>query len=250
MQDPPQEQPEPRNSAGYRPLVPVDLSKDIGHSAISYVAAAAGVGLLVGVGIAFAAHHSKPAAPPRVSQALATHTSGASPVPPVYAAAASSLLSQVENQKKAASGAPRSSPVSRQSTTKATKAHKKNSIHKLWNWAKGSGSRKAPRRKPYVSPNPPAPVDPPTALELATAAAAQGPFFVAIEGDVTVASYDVAMGTIGTREGSAFVLDKTGGQPDAIPWDDYPFNVHYRCDGGGNCTLIHRGAIASARMTH
>jgi hypothetical protein len=249
MQDPPQEQPEPRNSAGYRPLVPVDLSKDIGHSAISYVAAAAGVGLLVGVGIAFTAHHSKPAAPPRVSQALATHTSGASPVPPVYAAA-SSLLSQVENQKKAASGAPRSSPVSRQSTTKATKAHKKNSIHKLWNWAKGSGSRKAPRRKPYVSPNPPAPVDPPTALELATAAAAQGPFFVAIEGDVTVASYDVAMGTIGTREGSAFVLDKTGGQPDAIPWDDYPFNVHYRCDGGGNCTLIHRGAIASARMTH
>jgi hypothetical protein len=173
MQDPPQEQPEPRNSAGYSPLVPVDLSPDIGHSAISYVAAAAGIGLLVGVGIAFTAHHSKPAAAPRVSQALATHTSGASPVPPVYAAATSSLLSHVENQKKAAAAAPRLSPVSRQSTSKAAPAHKKNGIHKLWNWARGSGNRKAPRRKPYVSPNPPAPVDAPTALELATAAAVQ-----------------------------------------------------------------------------
>ena len=85
---------------------------------------------------------------------------------------------------------------------------------------------------------------------VATAAAAQGPFFVTIEGDVTIASYDVAMGTIGTREGSAFVLDKTGGQPNAIAWDDYPFNVHYRCDGNANCTLVHRGATASAKMTH
>jgi hypothetical protein len=250
MQDPPQEQPEPRDSAGYRPLVPVDLSTDIGHSAISYVAAAATIGLLVGVGIAFTAHHSKAGAPPRVSQSLATHNSGASPVPPVYAAATSSLLSQVENQKKTASGARRSSPVSRQFASSAMPAHKKDGLHKLWNWAKGSANRKAPRRKPYVSPNPPAPVDAPTALDLATAAAAQGPFFVAIEGDVTVASYDVAMGTIGTREGSAFVLDKTGGQLDAIPWDDYPFNVHYRCDGNGNCTLVHHGAAASAKMTH
>jgi hypothetical protein len=250
MEDPHQEQPEPRDSAGYRPLVPVDLSKDIGHSAISYVAAAAGVGLLIGVGIAFTAHHSKAGAPPRVSAALATHTSGASPVPPVYAAAASSLLSQVENQKKAAAGAPRMSPASQQSTTRATPANRKNGIHKLWNWAKGSGNRKAPRRKPYVSPNPPAPAEAPTARELATAAAAQGPFFVAIEGDATVASYDVAMGTIGTHEGSTFVLDKTGNESGAIPWDDYPFNVHYRCGGDGNCTLVHHGAAASARMTH
>jgi hypothetical protein len=250
MQDPHQAQPEPGDSAGYRPLVPVDLSREIGDSAIPYVAAAAAIGLLVGVGIAFTAHHSKAGAPPQVSQALGTHTSAASPVPPVYAATASSLLSQVENQKKTASGARRSSPVSQRSTSNATPVHKKNGSRKLWNWTKGSGNRKAPRRKPYVSPNPPIPADAPTALELATAVAAQGPFFVAIEGDATVASYDVAMGTIGTREGSAFVLDKTGGQRDAIPWDDYPFNVHYRCDGNGNCTLVHHGAAASAKMTH
>jgi hypothetical protein len=250
MQDPNQEQPKPRNAAGYRPLVPVELSTDVGNSAIAYVATAAGIGLLVGVGIAFTAHHSKPAAPPRVSAALTTHTSAAGTVPPVYAATASSHLREVENQKKAAAAAPRSSPVSKQSTSNATPVHKKNRIHKLWKWAKGSGNRKAPRRKPYVSPNPPAPADAPTALELATAAAAQGPFFVAIEGDVTVASYDVAMGTIGTREGSTFVLDKTGSENGAIPWDDYPFNVHYRCDGDGNCTLVHHGAAASAKMTH
>jgi hypothetical protein len=250
MEDPNQEQSKPGNSPGYRPLVPVAHSKDSGHSPVSYIAAAVGVGLLVGVGIAFTARHSKGGTPPLVSQALATRSSGASPVPPVYAAATSSLLSQVANQKKTASGAPRSSPVSKQSTSNATPFHKKRAIHKRWNRAKGSGNRKAPRRKRYVSPNPPVPADAPTALELATAAAAQGPFFVTIEGDVTIASYDVAMGTIGTREGSAFVLDKTGGQPNAIAWDDYPFNVHYRCDGNANCTLVHRGATASAKMTH
>jgi hypothetical protein len=250
MQDPNQQEPESESSAGYLPLVPVVLSRCKGNSSTAFVAAAAGIGLLVGVGIALTAHRSKHATPPRVSEALGTHTSGASPVAPVYAATTSSLLSQVENQKKAAAGAPRLSRVNRQSSSKVTPGHKKKGIHKLWNWAKGSGNRKAPRRKPYVSPNPPTPVDAPTALELATAAATQGPFFVAIEGDVTVASYDVAMGTIGTHEGSTFVLDKTGSETGAIPWDDYPFNVHYRCDGDGNCTLVHRGATASAKMSH
>jgi hypothetical protein len=249
MQDPNQEEPESGSSAGDRPLVPLVLSRAKGNSSATFVAAAAGIGLLVGVGIALTARHAKHGAPPRVSEALSTHSSGMNTVPPVHAATATSLLSQVDNRKKARVGSPLLSRVGQKSTRKSAAANKRHGMHKLSNWKKGHGKHKAAKRRPYVSPNPPAPAGEPTALELATAAAAEGPFFVGIEGDVTVASYDVAMGTIGTYEGSNFVLDKTGSENGAIPWDDYPFNVHYRCDGSGNCTLVHRGATASAKMT-
>lgn len=249
MQDQEQEQPKPRSAAGYRPLVPVDFSKSSGTSAIASVAAAAGIGLLVGVGIALTAHHSRPGAPPKVSEALGTHTSGASPIPPVYAATTASLLSTVDAQKQRNGASSQLLPAGKNSTLKATAGRKKSRTHKLWNWKKGLGNRKAARRKPYVSPNLPG-ADAPTALERATAVAAQGPFYTGIEGDVTVASYDVAMGSIGTYEGSIFILDKTGNESDTIPWDDYPFNVHFRCDGSGSCMLVRHGATAIARRTH
>jgi hypothetical protein len=249
MQDPNQQEPESGSSAGDRPLVPVVLSRTKGNSSATFVAAAAGIGLLVGVGIALTARHASHGAPPRVSEALSTHSSGMNTVPPIYAATAPSLLSQVDNQKKANVASPLLPPVSRKPTKKSAAANKKNGIHKLRNWKKGQGKQNGAKRRPYVSPNPPASSMGPTALELAAAAAAEEPFFVGIEGDVTVASYDVAMGTVGTYEGSNFVLDKAGSENGAIPWDDYPFNVHYRCDGSGNCTLVHRGATASAKMT-
>ncbi len=88
----------------------------------------------------------------------------------------------------------------------------------------------------------------PTGLQLATAAAATGPFFLGIEGDVTIADYDAGTGSIQTYEGNNFLLAKAS-EPSAIPWEDFPFNVHYRCDEGGNCTLAHHGATASARLT-
>jgi hypothetical protein len=130
---------------------------------------------------------------------------------------------------------------------KSVGAHKKHGLHRLWNWKRGSGKKTAHRR-PYVSPTPAPEPDPPTGLELATAAAAAGPFFLGIEGDVTVANYDAGTGAIQTYEGSNFLLAKAG-EPSAIPWEDFPFNVHYRCDEGGNCTLVHHGAAASARLT-
>jgi hypothetical protein len=249
MQDPNQLHSVPRSSAGYRPLVPVDLARGLGNSALFSVAAAAGFGLLIGVGFAYSAHHSKAAAPPKVSEALATRTSETGPVPAVYAATTPSLLNQVEDPKKTAAPPARSSPASKQSTGKAAQGHKHSGVHKLWNWAKGAGNHR-PKRKPYVSPNPPAPADAPTALELANAAAAQGPSYVGIEGDATVASYDESAGSVGTYEGNHFVLDKSVAASGEIAWDDYPFHVHYRCDGSGTCTLAHHGASATARMTH
>src|SRR5271168_5247490 len=133
MQDPNQLHTISKNPAGYRPLIPVDLAKGLGNSALFSVAAAASVGLLVGVGFAFSAPHSKSAAPPRLSEAPAIHDSEASPVTPVYAATTTSLLNQVESQKKTAATAPQSLLAGKRSTGKATAAHKQSRVHKLWN---------------------------------------------------------------------------------------------------------------------
>jgi len=246
MIDPSQQQPNPRNSAGYRPLVPQELTKGLGNSPTAYVAAAVGLGLVIGVTMGLVGGHSNAAAP-RVSEALSTHASGLSPVPAVYAATTPSLLSRVDTKKKAVTDTPSLLQAGDTSTMKSVGAHKKHGLHRLWNWKRGSGKKTAHRR-PYVSPTPAPEPDPPTGLELATAAAAAGPFFLGIEGDVTVANYDAGTGAIQTYEGSNFLLAKAG-EPSAIPWEDFPFNVHYRCDEGGNCTLVHHGAAASARLT-
>jgi hypothetical protein len=242
MQETSQEPSKPKNPAGYRPLVPEELSRSGSNSAAAYVAAAAGLGLVAGIAIAFSASHGTGA--PRVSEALTTHTSGLTALPAVYTGPAPSLLSKVDTQKKAGVNAPALTPVDQDSTKKTAGAHKKRRSHRLWPWHKRKGN--VAKRAPYVSPNPqPAP----TALELATAAAASGPFFVGIEGEVTVANYDVAAGKIQTYEGSNFLLDRTSAGSSAIPWQDFPFNVHYRCDEAGNCTLVHGSATAIARLT-
>ena len=247
MQETSQEPSKPKNPAGYRPLVPEELSRSGSNSAAAYVAAAAGLGLVAGIAIAFGLGHGTGAqgvGAPRVSEALSTHTSGLTALPAVYTGPAPSLLSKVDPQKKAVVNAPALIPVDQDSTKKAAGPHKKHRSHRLWPWHKRKGN--TAKRTPYVSPNPqPAP----TALELATAAAASGPFFVGIEGEVTVANYDVAAGKIQTYEGSNFLLDRTSAGSSAIPWQDFPFNVHYRCDESGNCTLVHGSATAIARLT-
>ena len=165
MLDPSQQQPNPRNSAGYRPLVPQELTKGLGNSPTAYVAAAVGLGLVLGVGIAVTAGH---AAAPQVSDALSTHTSSLSAIPAVYAATTPSLLSQVDNQKKANAGTSSPLQASDKSARKSAGAPKKHRLHRLWNWKKGA------HRKPYVSPTPVPEPDAPTGLELATAAPSIG----------------------------------------------------------------------------
>ena len=251
MIDPSQQQPNPKPSAGYRPLIPQELANGLGNSPKLYVAAAIGLGLASGVTLGLAGGHSNAGAR-RVSDALRTHTSGLSAVPAVYAATTPSLLSQIEDKnqaqtiKKSSPGTPTSLQASDNSTGKPAAIHKKHR-RRVWNWKKGS-AKNGSHRKPYVAPTPVAEPDAPTGLELATAAAASGPFFLGIEGDVTVANYDAGTGAIQTYEGSNFLLAKAA-EPSAIPWQDFPFNVHYRCDESGNCMLIRRGATANARLT-
>lgn len=254
MPDASQPNPGPKNTVGYRPLVPVDFSRGVATSALAYAAAAAGLGLAVGVVIAFTAGNASVAAAPRVSDALKTHSSGFSTIPAVYAASNPSLLSKVEpaglarfDQKPAAGSL--LMPVAAKTTAgKPFEHHKHHAARK--GWARkflGKLTRKA-RRKPYVSETTVATADP-TALDKANAAAASGPFFLGIEGDVTIAGYEPTTGTIQTYEGSTYILAKNSPGTGSINWQNYPFNVHYRCDEIGDCTLIRGHSSATAKLT-
>jgi hypothetical protein len=239
---------QPRSSAGYRPLISGDFASDIGNSAYGYVAAAAGLGLVIGVALAITSGHANVSAAPQVSGAQSTYASAPGVLPSAYAKPGPSLLSQVENQKKIKAASGPLAPVDAKSTGNAALSRGKHRTHKLLDW-KSSGTRKGAKRRPYVSPNPPAAPEEPTALQLATSAAASGPFFLGIQGDATVASFDEATGTIQTYEGETYILDKTAGEGNAIAWQNFPFNVHYSCDAAGNCTLFHDGASAAAKLT-
>jgi len=263
MQDPTQPQPGPRNPVGYRPLLPPDYSKGLGNSAFAYVAAATGLGLVVGLGIAFTAGHASASvtskAPvPRVSDALQTHSSAFVPVPVVYAASNPPLLSKVGPGKphpgttsldKKPSTAPLLMPATaKSSAAKPIRHHRRHAAHKITNFlGKLTGRAK---RKPYVSETAVSPAAAaPTGLDKANAAAAAGPFFLGIEGDVTIAGYEPTTGVLQTYEGETYILAKNSPGTGTINWQNYPFNVHYRCDEIGDCTLIRGHASATAKLT-
>jgi hypothetical protein len=69
------------------------------------------------------------------------------------------------------------------------------------------------------------------------------------EGDLTIADYDAAKGTIETLDGQTFVLGLTISSTDATGWEDYRSSVHYRCSQDGSCTLTRLGVVApNARL--
>jgi hypothetical protein len=229
MQEPSQQQSPPKGPVTYRPRMLADFAKGIGNSASGYYAVAAGLGLVIGVATALTWRPANVPAPPQAPAALSSQTSGLSGQPAGDAVPAPFLLKQATNQKK-------------------TGANKRHGKHKLSNWKRGRKHSGA-KRWTYVSAHPPSLPSEPTALQLAVAAAAAGPFLLGIQGDITVANYDAATGTIQTYEGQTYILDKTSGESRALPWQDYPFNAHYRCDGTGNCTIFHGGAVAAAKLT-
>jgi hypothetical protein len=230
------------------------LTKNPGASTVAYVGAAAGFGLTAGVAIALVASFAHPGLAANGSKAFSANATGFSVLPVVYAASAPTLLASVDSSRKPS--ASQKAIAGPQLLTvegdvpgqKPAGVHRKHHLHRMWHWKKGKSDEA--RRKPYVSPNAPTVTpDEPTGLERATAAAASGPFFLGIEGDVTVASYDVADGRIQTYEGNKFILDRAAASGGAIRWQDFPFNVHYRCDEIGNCTLMRGGAAEIAKLT-
>jgi len=253
MQDPSQLQPGPGIPVGYRPLVPADYSKGMGNSAFAYVAAATSLGLAVGLGIAFTAGHARASAAPKVSESLQTHSSGFSPLPVVYAASSPSLLSKVDPAKSSIGNKPAAGSLLMPATTKTSAAkpmehhkhHLGRRIHRFLGRLTGRAKRKpyAPETTVAVAP------DVPTALDNAKAAAAAGPFFVGVEGDVTIAGYEPTTGVLQTYEGETYILARNSPGVGTINWQNYPFNVHYRCDGTGDCTLIRGHSSATAKLT-
>jgi len=213
------------------------------------VTVAAGLGLVFGVAIAVTASDTNLFAKPQTPAPVLPRASGLKALPAAYTGPAPSLLSQVDPHWKASAASPLLSPVSDKPATKSGSAHKKHGMPELWTWMKGSGKlNDNASGKSGVSPIAPAAHKAPTALQMASAAETSGPFVLVIQGEATIAGFDAGTGRVETYEGQTFVLDKTAGETSAISWPDFPFNVHYRCDETGSCTLKHGGATAGAKL--
>ena len=63
------------------------------------------------------------------------------------------------------------------------------------------------------------------------------------EGDLTIANYDAATGTIETSDGKTYALGLTVSTANATPWEAYHASVHYRCSQDGSCMLTRAGVI-------
>jgi hypothetical protein len=61
-----------------------------------------------------------------------------------------------------------------------------------------------------------------------------------IEGDDAIVTFDPARGVIQTRGGKTFNFNQTTASADPA-WQDYPVSIHYKCDRGSSCTLMHAG---------
>jgi hypothetical protein len=64
------------------------------------------------------------------------------------------------------------------------------------------------------------------------------------EGDDTIVDFDGSRGIIETGAGKVFFIDQAGGAVSDPRWQDYPVEVHYRCDRSSECILMHSGAGA------
>lgn len=251
MMDASQQQTDPRSSREQYPVVPAPLARGVGNSPYRAVAAAAGMGLFAGVAFALSACHAAvtPAGPkPAAPQPVAQSTQPSSPIAnPAANPTPSPAPASPTDSKKKASAAPKPLPsASKISARRGTGTGHKQSDMNLLAVNKGAVEHKSAKRLPYVPPAPP--LQDQTALQMATAAAAAGPFILCIEGDVTVANYDVASGTVETFERQSYTLSSPANDGSGIPWQDFPFNIHYRCDQVGNCTLFRRGVSAGARL--
>jgi len=65
-----------------------------------------------------------------------------------------------------------------------------------------------------------------------------------MEGDDAIVDFDASRGIIETTSGKVFFIDKAGGTTSDPRWQDYPVEIHYRCDRSSECTLAHAGTGA------
>jgi hypothetical protein len=71
----------------------------------------------------------------------------------------------------------------------------------------------------------------------------------AIEGDDAIVDFEASRGVIETRGGKVFFLERSGGAASDPRWQDFPVEIHYRCDRFSECTLKHTGAgVLNAKL--
>jgi len=104
------------------------------------------------------------------------------------------------------------------------------------------------RQQAIANPaHPPADETPAVRKKAAAAKAAkvvQKPLGFTIEGDDAIVDFDTSRGTIETNAGKIFLIDKAGGTISDPRWQEYPVEIHYRCDRGSECILMHAGTGA------
>jgi hypothetical protein len=241
-----QQSPRPGSLAAHRPHALARLNLALATSSRGYAASIAGLGLMIGAVIAFSGCRAHSAASPKPSSTTNPHPASAVPL----AAAtmpAPTIVSPLEEQKKSVAGAPLPKPISLTSIRKSPAVKQEQSAPRALPVTRIFSIHETVSHRPYTSLKLRAAAAPPAAVDITNAAVAR-PFFVGIEGDLTVASYDATGGTVETYEGSNFVLDPGAGDDDSIPWQEFPFSIHYRCEESGKCILVRGGAKAVARM--
>ena len=64
----------------------------------------------------------------------------------------------------------------------------------------------------------------------------------AIEGDDELVGYDPSKGVLQTSARKTFLVNATTVGGSSYGWQDWPANIHYKCDLNSSCTLTRRGA--------
>lgn len=70
----------------------------------------------------------------------------------------------------------------------------------------------------------------------------EGPTKFAIEGDDELVGYDPSRGIIQTSARKTFLVNTKALTGNNSAWQDWPANIHYKCDLNSSCTLTRRGA--------
>jgi hypothetical protein len=63
-------------------------------------------------------------------------------------------------------------------------------------------------------------------------------------GDDSIVEYDTTAGSIETRTGKIFSIDKAGTAARVIAGYDLPVRIHYSCDQNAACTLTQGSSMA------
>ena len=64
----------------------------------------------------------------------------------------------------------------------------------------------------------------------------------AIEGDDELVGYDQSKGVIQTSARKTFLVAVTGAGSNSSAWQEWPANIHYKCDLNASCALTRKGA--------